>query len=145
MSRTLERPDVRDYGAGNLMPDNKDSRESAPSTTHDTQLTQTTRHPKREKRPPKHLDEYVTDIDEGQCMSLITFVECHHFFSHIKAICSAESMNWKKAMSEEIDSLRENETFTLTTLSEGRKSVGVSGCSLLRNILMVRSHTKQYM
>ena len=48
-------------------------------------------------------------------------------------------------MSEEIDSLRENETFILTTLSDGRKSVGVGGCSLLRKILMVRSHTKQAM
>ena len=68
-----ERSDVRDSGAGNLMPDVKDSRESAPSTTHDTQLTRTTRYPMRERRPPKHLDGYVTDLDEDQCMSNVDY------------------------------------------------------------------------
>ena len=92
------------------MPDVKDSRESAPSTSHDTQLTQTTRHPKRERRPQKHLDDYVTDLDEGQCMSNIDYFYRVSSFpqSYKKAIHSAESENWKKAVSEEIDSLREN-------------------------------------
>ena len=44
--------------------------------------------------------------------------------SYKEVISSTESENWKKAMSEEMNSLTENETFTLTTLPEGRKSVG---------------------
>ena len=108
------------------MPDVKDSRESAPSTTHDTQLTQTTRYPERERRPPKHLDDYVTDLDEDQYMSNVAYFYRVSSFpqSYKEAISLAESENWKKAMSEEMDSLRENKTFTLTTLLEGRKSVG---------------------
>ena len=121
-----ERPDVRDSGAGNLMHDVKDSRESAPSTTDDTQLTRTTRYPERERRPPKHLDDYVTNLDEDQCMSNVDYFYRVSSFpqSYKEAISSTESENWKKAMSEEMNSLRENETFTLTTLPEGRKSVG---------------------
>ena len=61
------------------MPDVKDSRESAPSTTHDTQLTQTTRYPVRERRPPKHLDDYV----------MSSFPQ-----SYKEAISSTESENW---------------------------------------------------
>ena len=137
MSETLEQV--------NLMPDVKDSRESAPSTTHDTQLTRTTRYPERERRPPKHLDDYVTNLDEDQCMSNVDYFYRVSSFpqSYKEAISSTESENWKKAMSEEMNSLRENETFTLTTLPEGQWGVG--GCSLLRKILMVWSHTKQDM
>ena len=42
-----------------------------------------------------------------------------------EAIESPESENWKAAMREEMDSLIENDTFTLTTLPEGRNSVRV--------------------
>ena len=111
---------------GPLMSDVKDSRECASSTTHDTQLTQTTRYPECERRPPKHLDDYVTDLDRDQCMSNVDYFYRVSSFpqSYKEAISSTEYENWKKAMSEEMNSLRENETFTLTTLPEGRKSVG---------------------
>ena len=37
---------------------------------------------------------------------------------------STESGKWKRAMDEVIESLEDNQTFTLTTLPEGRKTVG---------------------
>ena len=37
---------------------------------------------------------------------------------------STEPGKWKKAMDEEIKSLEDNQTFTLTKLPEGRKTVG---------------------
>jgi len=33
-------------------------------------------------------------------------------------------------MTDEVNSLKENNTFTLITLPEGRKLVGVAGCTL---------------
>ncbi|MCW4346512.1 MAG: reverse transcriptase domain-containing protein [Candidatus Thiodiazotropha endolucinida] len=121
-----ERPDVRDSGESSSMSDVKDSKKSVSSLTQDSQLTRTTRYPERERKPPKHLDDYVSDFDEDQCMSNVDYCYRVSSFpqSYKEAIGSADSENWKKAMSEEMNSLRENETFTLTTLPEGRKSVG---------------------
>lgn len=121
-----ERPDIKDSGEGNSMSAAKDPKENVLSLTQDAQMTRTTRYPERERNPPKHLDDYVTDLDEDQCMFNVDYCFRVSSFpqSYKEAIISADSENWKKAMSEEMNSLRENETFTLTTLPEGRRSVG---------------------
>lgn len=41
-----------------------------------------------------------------------------------EALSSSKSEQWVKAMEEEMDSLTENNTFTLTTLPEGKPAVG---------------------
>lgn len=41
-----------------------------------------------------------------------------------EAMSSNESQMWTKAMEEEINSLQENDTFTLTTLPEAKHAVG---------------------
>ena len=47
---------------------------------------------------------------------------------------SVDSKEWEKAMDEEIQSLNENNTFTLATLPKGKNTVGVDGFTLSKVI-----------
>ena len=81
---------------------------------------------RRERKPPSYMKDYVTDLDDDQVKSNIDY--CYRVFTfpqtYKEAIESPESECWKAAMKEEMSSLEENKTFTLTTLPEGRESVG---------------------
>ena len=44
-----------------------------------------------------------------------------------QAISSPDASKWQMAMEEEIQALQENDTFELTSLPKGRKSVGDNG------------------
>lgn len=77
--------------------------------------------------------EYLTDYTEGNCdeddSSLISMDYSYRAVFGIpptfkEAMASTESEKWKRAMDEEIQSWEDNHTFTLTTLPEGRKTVG---------------------
>ena len=90
------------------------------------------RYPRRERKPPAHLADYATghdfenDNDDDQVMFTIDYCYkvCAFPQNYKEAIESPESLHWKNAMKEEMNSLKENNTFTLTTLPEGRKLVG---------------------
>ena len=58
-----------------------------------------------------------------------------------EAVESPECEYWKNAMNEQMNSPKEN-TFTLTTLPEGRKLVGVAGCTLSKKAPMDPKHIK---
>ena len=109
------------------------------------------RYPTRERRPV-HLADYKTNFDNDDqvmmntdyCYKLATFPQ-----SYSDAMKSPDSVLWKEAMEEEMKSLNENETFSLTTLPEGRTAVGGgggggggrgNGCTLKR--VMVQTSTK---
>ena len=62
-------------------------------------------------------DQVLYSID--YCYKVSAFPQTYQ-----EAIESPELENWKAAMKEEMDSLAENNTFTLTTLPVGRNSVG---------------------
>lgn len=87
-----------------------------------------TRYPVRERRKPDHLRDFVTvnaDNDEihttiDYCYRAVCGVPC----TFKEAMESANSKQWVEAMDEEIQSLKENNTFTLTTLPKGKKTVG---------------------
>lgn len=94
----------------------------------------THRYPRRETRPPKYLNDYETcyetnvddDHDHEDCTN---YDYCYKMLFSVpktykEAIKSPESVSWKEAMDEEINCLKENETFTLTELPEGRNAVG---------------------
>ena len=83
-------------------------------------------YPVRDRRPPKHLSDFITEIkDNDQVLSTIDY--CYKAFmypqSFKEAVESSESDNRMIAMKEEMNSLIENDTFTLTHLPEGRKAV----------------------
>ena len=85
------------------------------------------RRSRRTRRPPAYLSDYVTDMEVDD--HVLTNVDyCYKSSSfpqtYQEAMESTESSNWKAAMEEEMNSLTENNTFTLSDLPEGKKAVG---------------------
>lgn len=85
-------------------------------------------YPKRERRPPQYLRDYECQV-KSEDEEELTLDYCYRVICDVpktlnQAMTSPNSELWSKAMKEEIDSLRENETFTLTTLPEGKHAVG---------------------
>ena len=93
---------------------------------HDTK-----RYPDRVRRKPHYLRDnvsmYASDEETDQVQSNIDYcyrVTCNIPVSFNEAISSDKSKEWVNAMDEEMQSLKENNTFTLTNLPEGKKAVG---------------------
>ncbi|XP_066542004.1 uncharacterized protein [Hoplias malabaricus] len=86
------------------------------------------RYPSRVRKKPEYLSEYVTGEDNGdQVLTNMDYcyrVMCNIPLTFREAVTSSDSKKWVSAMDEEIESLKENDTFTLTTLPEGKKAVG---------------------
>ena len=84
------------------------------------------RYPSRERNPPSYLKDYVKDVDDDQVMSNIDYCYKSGAFpkSYKEALQSPHSEQWQAAMKDEMSSLKENDTFTLTPLPEGRTTVG---------------------
>ena len=91
------------------------------------------RYPSRERRQPDrytdcNVSKYVSDDEEtDQVQSNIDYcyrVMCNIPVSFAEAVASDKAKEWVKAMDEEMHSLKENNTFTLTNLPEGKKAVG---------------------
>ena len=81
----------------------------------------------RTRRPPAYLSDYVTDMeDDDQVLTNVDY--CYKSFAfpqtYQEAMDSPESSNWKAAMEEEMNSLTENNTFTLSDFPEGKNAVG---------------------
>ena len=80
---------------------------------------ESSRYPSRERRrPDRYTDLAQSNID--YCYRVI----CNLPVSFTEAVTSDKSKEWVKAMDEEMHSLKENNTFTLTNLPEGKKAVG---------------------
>ena len=87
-------------------------------TTNETdQRQEDRRYPRRERHMPKYLEDYVNSSVD-YCYRL---TEIPNNFN--EAIHSRDANSWKIAMKEELDSLRENNTYELTTLPEDRKAI----------------------
>jgi len=95
-------------------------------TVGDTQTDTDQRYPRRDRKPPAYLNDYVSDFEDDEVKTSIDYCYRIHAFpqSYEEAVKSPESELWKAAMTEEMNSLRENDTFTRTTLPEGKKTVG---------------------
>lgn len=97
--------------------------------TGERERVESRRDPQREKRPPQYLRDYEYGIkcDDDHALTSIDYcyrVACDVPHTLKEAISSPESELWSKAMQEEKNSLKENDTFTLTTLPEGKNIVG---------------------
>ena len=87
------------------------------------------RYPTRERKPPSYLGVYTQEDSGDDDSTLITVDYCYRAVCGVpltfkEAMVSPQSDKWKRAMDEEMQSLEENQTFTLTKLPEGRKTVG---------------------
>ncbi len=99
------------------------------SNTGERESVESRRYPQRERRPPQYLRDYEYGIkcDDDHALTSIDYcyrVACDVPQTLKEAMSSPESELWSKAMQEEMNSLRENNTFTLTTLPEGKNTVG---------------------
>lgn len=83
------------------------------------------RYPKRDRKTPLYLSDYVSEISD-QMLTDIDY--CYRMYdvpqTFKEAISSPNSDAWAKAMKEEMDSLKENDTFALTRLPKGKHAVG---------------------
>ena len=108
--------------ANNLFPKSMEAEPQTDTTKSPTQPevpqsaienVQPQRYPRRNRKPPEHLEDfYVADDNEQQDY-------CYFFntpASYNKAVIGTDSENWKQAMDEEIESFERNETFTVTEL-----------------------------
>ena len=99
----------------------------------DNQGLETRRYPVRERTAPGYLEEYVTDIDaciseDDSSAAMYSIDFCYRMLdvprTYQDAVTSPDSSKWHKAMQEEMNSLKENDTYDLTPLPEGRSAVG---------------------
>ena len=106
---------------GTVSPDT-DSADPKPSDS------QNQRYPRREKKPPKYLEDYISDFgDEDVSNASVDY--CYRAICGVpqtykEALQSPEATEWQRAMKEEVDSLKQNDTFELTSLPVGRNVVG---------------------
>ena len=85
------------------------------------------RYPNRKSRRPNYLNDFVVgdevddDVDsfKDYCYTLSDVPKTYH-----EAVTSKNASLWQNAMEDEMSALRENETFQLVPLPEGRKPVG---------------------
>lgn len=86
------------------------------------------RYPGRDRNAPRYLNDYVSDIDsDDQVLNNADYcyrMVCGVPQSFDEAKRSTNSQQWVCAMKEEITSLKENDTYTLTTLPQGKDVVG---------------------
>lgn len=61
---------------------------------------------------------------------------CNIPVSFAEAVTPDKSREWVSAMDEEMHSLKENNTFTLTSLSKGKKAVGGRWVYAIKNNLV---------
>ena len=85
------------------------------------------RYPTRNRKRPTHLEEYETNFDS--CDHVNSNMDCCFMMSHIpktyrQAVNSHDHSNWHKAMEDEMNSLKDNNTFDLVPLPEGKNTVG---------------------
>ncbi|KAJ8365023.1 hypothetical protein SKAU_G00138540 [Synaphobranchus kaupii] len=82
------------------------------------------RYPSRERKPPGYLRDYTQDDSTLTSVDYCYRAVCGVPLTFKEAMTSTESEKWGKAMDEEIKSLEDNQTFALTKLPKGRKTVG---------------------
>ncbi|KAF2354576.1 Integrase catalytic core [Trinorchestia longiramus] len=102
------------------------------------------RFPLREKKPPIYLKDYV---DQDECDITNHVVDyCYRVNSipksYPEAISSPDSVEWQKAMSDEMATLVENETFELVAKPKERS---VIGSIVLNQVPMIRKFSKLVM
>uniref|UniRef100_A0A1A8B2B7 Retrovirus-related Pol poly from transposon TNT 1-94 n=1 Tax=Nothobranchius furzeri TaxID=105023 RepID=A0A1A8B2B7_NOTFU len=86
------------------------------------------RYPERTRKKPEYLKDYVSkgedNDDQGAYIDYCYRATCGMPITYNDAIESPNSDKWKAAMDEEMHSLLENDTYTLTDLPKGKKAVG---------------------
>jgi len=120
-------PTVKGKNSDQKVSEETGTQEPVNDKAEDTNVKESSRYPQRERRAPAYLNDYATDhvnvvdhqVHVDFCYRLGAYPQTYR-----EAVQSADSERWKSAMENEMNYLRENNTFTLTQLPEGRKTVG---------------------
>ena len=106
----------------------EETAEAGPSQTDSTQREEgEKRYPTRQGKAPEYLKEYQCKAecnDESENVDYFYRVAYDVPKTLKEAMDSKKSKMWADAMKEEMNSLTENETFTLTPLPRGKQAVG---------------------
>lgn len=87
----------------------------------------TRRYPNRDRKAPAYLRDYQCKTEHTEDEQDVDYFYRAVFGvpkTYTEAMSSERSQKWVKAMEEEINSLKENDTFTLCTLPKGKRAVG---------------------
>ena len=84
---------------------------------HATDYQEDVRHSKRTIKRPAYLEDYCVDNDNVSLMNIDNIDYCYNVYAdrnvpkcYDDAMASSEAQNWQRAMNDEIDSLKENNT-----------------------------------
>ena len=86
------------------------------------------KNPERARDRPKYLSDYVIEIDEDLFMIAKCAIDfCYRVVNvpnnYQEAISSIESQQWKEAMNDEMEALKENNTYAVTNLPKGKTTI----------------------
>ena len=87
------------------------------------------RYPRRDRKPPNYLSDFVTEGDEVDIVDTASWSVdycCRVAYvptTYAEAISSQESLKWKTAMKEDLDTLEENNTYQLQPIPENRSVI----------------------
>ena len=81
------------------------------------EITSDVRRSTRNRKPPTYLNDYETDLELDVTKYTVDYCYKVNYIPtcYSEAILSNESDNWRKAMTEEIDALQENDTYDIVT------------------------------
>ncbi|CAB4040087.1 Hypothetical predicted protein [Paramuricea clavata] len=111
----------------NTVPDEEPWDSEGRHCDHTENDSKTKRYPQRERNPPRHLEEDTLLPKNADCAHISVdycYKVCGLPQNYIEAMGSPQAREWEQAMKEEISSLKENDTYELSTLPEGKASVG---------------------
>ena len=108
---------------------NNDIIKSNVTTPKPNAMPEPRKNPERVKNKPQYLSEYVTDGDSEMSKLAKCSVDFCYKVASVpntfnEAMLSPQSNEWKSAMQEEMHALKENNTFTETSLPEGKSTIG---------------------
>ena len=110
----------------NLQEPTRETAQLEPTEAENQREGQASRYPRRERKLPGHLNDYVIEPDDIDCTLdfcyAISLDDMPKTFN--EAIISDEASHWKIAMDEEMCALEDNKKFDLVTIPEGKTVVG---------------------
>ncbi|CAB4006890.1 Hypothetical predicted protein [Paramuricea clavata] len=107
----------------NTVPDEEPRDSEGRHCDHTENDSETKRYPQRERNPPRYLEEDTLLPKNADCAHISVYYcykVCGLPQNYTEAMGSPQAREWEKAMKEEISSLKENDTYELSTLPEGR-------------------------
>ena len=116
----------------NTVPDEESRDSEGRHCDHTENDSETKRYPQRERNPPRYLEEdTLLPKNADYCYKVCGLPQ-----NYTEAMGSPQAREWEQAMKEEISTLKENDTYELSTLPDGKASVGENGCTQPNKIRM---------